>query len=220
MLARGRSYSPSAYIKDFARWRAVLPRVPLVGPSFADLTWMSSLGRFLSKEPAVRTATLHRYPLHRSTTDQTDPSFPSIPDLLNDLSSAGRRLAGRPVRDDRPPHGLPFRLDEMNSVSGTGVKGVSDTFASALWVLDTLFNLRSVGVDGVNVHTLPDAGYELFTFTHAASGWSAFVHPSTTACCCSPRRSRPAPSCCVSAPRPGRSRSGRPTRPTARRASC
>jgi hypothetical protein len=177
VLARGRGYSPSAYIKDFTRWHAVLPRVPLVGPSFADLAWASSLGRFLSKEPAVRTTTLHRYPLHRSTTDQTDPTFPSVPDLLNDLSSAGLASQIAPYVTVAHRHGLPFRLDEMNSVSGSGVKGVSDTFASALWVVDTLFNLRSVGVDGVNVHTLPGAGYELFTFTRSASGWSAFVHP-------------------------------------------
>jgi hypothetical protein len=32
-------------------------------------------------------------------------------------------------------------------------------------------------VDGVNVHTLPGAGYELFTFRRSARGWQAFVHP-------------------------------------------
>ena len=177
VLARGRNYSPSAYIKDFTHWHTVLPRVPLVGPSFADLAWASSFGRFLSKEPSVRIATLHRYPLHRSTTDPTDPTFPSIDDLLGDLSSAGIASQLAPYVKIAHRRGVPFRLDEMNSVSGAGVKGVSDTFASALWVLDTLFNLRAVGVDGVNVHTLPGAGYELFTFSHTSSGWSAFVHP-------------------------------------------
>ena len=54
---------------------------------------------------------------------------------------------------------------------------MSDTFASALWVLDTLFNLAAVGVDGVNIHSLPGAAYELFTFQHPRSGWEAFVHP-------------------------------------------
>ena len=65
----------------------------------------------------------------------------------------------------------------MNSASCSGKQGVSDTFASALWVLDTLFNLAAVGVDGVNVHSLPGAAYELFTFQHTSSGWQAFVHP-------------------------------------------
>src|SRR5581483_6100728 len=39
------------------------------------------------------------------------------------------------------------------------------------------FDLASVGVDGVNVHSLPGAGYELFTFRRTAAGWQAFVHP-------------------------------------------
>src|SRR5207342_66609 len=103
--------------------------------------------------------------------------FPSVPDLLNDLSSAGLASQIAPYVTVAHRHGLPFRLDEMNSVSGSGVKGVSDTFASALWVLDTLYNLASVGVDGVNVHSLPGAAYELFTFEHTSSGWQAFVHP-------------------------------------------
>ena len=76
-------------------------------------------------------------------------------------------------------HSLPFRLTEINSASCQGARRASrDTFASALWALDTLFNLASVGVDGVNFHMLPGSDYELFTVSHTASGaWQAFVHP-------------------------------------------
>jgi hypothetical protein len=73
-----------------------------------------------------------------------------------------------------------FRVDELNSAALAGClgrTGVSNTFASALWMVDTLFNLASVGVDGVNVHSLPGAAYELFTFRRTARGWQAFVHP-------------------------------------------
>ena len=73
--------------------------------------------------------------------------------------------------------GIQFRVDELNSVSCSGKRGVSDTFASALWMLDTLFNLAQVGVDSVNVHTLPGAAYELFTISQKQSTWQAFVHP-------------------------------------------
>jgi len=54
---------------------------------------------------------------------------------------------------------------------------VSDTFASALWMLDTLFSMASVGVDGVNVHSLPGAAYEPFTFTRDGGRWRGSVRP-------------------------------------------
>ncbi len=74
--------------------------------------------------------------------------------------------------------GLGFRLTEINSASCEGAKGVSDTFASALWALDTMFDMASVGVDGVNFHMLPGSNYELFTPSQTAGGtWQAFVHP-------------------------------------------
>jgi hypothetical protein len=54
---------------------------------------------------------------------------------------------------------------------------VSNAFASALWVLDTLFEMKRVGVDGVDVHTYPGATYELFTFKQSRQGWQGFVAP-------------------------------------------
>ena len=62
------------------------------------------------------------------------------------------------------------RVDEMNSVTGGGVSGVSDTFASALWALDTLFEFDQAGVSGVNVHTIPGTRYALFDPV-AGGGW-------------------------------------------------
>jgi hypothetical protein len=175
--ARGRGYNLKAFTNEFSRWHAVLPRLPLVGPSFSSLTWMSGLGHFLSTEKSVRTVTVHRYALHNSTTDPTNPTYPSIADLLADSASSGLAQQLAPYIGVAHSRGLAFRIDEMNSVSGGGRAGVSDTFASALWVLDTMFNVAAVGVDGVNIHTLPNAGYQLFNFTQTANGWRAVVHP-------------------------------------------
>ncbi len=52
---------------------------------------------------------------------------------------------------------LPLRLTEMNSVTCDGRPGVSDSFATALWAPDALFELLRAGVDGVNVHLHADA---------------------------------------------------------------
>jgi hypothetical protein len=49
--------------------------------------------------------------------------------------------------------GIRFRINEVNSFYGGGKPGVSDTFASALWCLDFMFELASIGCDGVNLET-------------------------------------------------------------------
>jgi hypothetical protein len=58
-----------------------------------------------------------------------------------------------------------------------GRSGISDTFASALWVADALFSPAAVGVDGVSVHTLPNAAYQLFRFSDAGGRWRGRVQP-------------------------------------------
>ena len=176
-FARGHSWNLSRYIAQFSKWRSALPSAPVTGPSFAELTWLTGLSQFISAEPGLKLLTLHRYPLRACLTDTSDPSYPTIPNLLADRSSAGLAQAVAPYVTTAHSSGLQFRLDEMNSASCSGKKGVSNTFASALWVLDTLYNLASVGVDGVNVHSLPGAAYELFSFQHTSAGWEAFVHP-------------------------------------------
>lgn len=48
--------------------------------------------------------------------------------------------------------GVPFRMGECNSYYDGGAPGVSDSYASALWVLDFLFNCAQGGAAGVNFH--------------------------------------------------------------------
>jgi len=178
--ARPSNYRLSDFIGEFARFRAALPPAPVVGPAFAELTWLGGLGQFLAAEQGLALVTVHRYPLHGCLTNPAQPGYPSAANLLADQASAGLAEAIAPAVGVAHQHGVPFRLDELNSASVAsclGKRGVSGTFASALWVLDTLFNLNRVGVDGVNVHTLPTAAYELFTLSHHGRHWRAFVHP-------------------------------------------
>jgi hypothetical protein len=49
--------------------------------------------------------------------------------------------------------GVPYRICEVNSFSGGGRPGVSDTLAGALWVLDYMFTLAANGCAGVNMET-------------------------------------------------------------------
>jgi hypothetical protein len=48
--------------------------------------------------------------------------------------------------------GVPFRLDETGSAWGGGARGFSDSFASALWILDLQFALAQAGLAGINFH--------------------------------------------------------------------
>ena len=77
-----------------------------------------------------------------------------------------------------------------------GKAGVSDTFASALWVTDALFSLARAGVDGVNMHTLPDAAYELFAFSRQGGRWQAQVRPVYYGLQLFAQAAPPVPGCC------------------------
>lgn len=177
LFPRPRTYGVWSFFHDFARWRSALGPVPLTGPALAELSWGNQLTSFIDEEPHVNVITMHRYPLRGCVTDTSSPIYASVPNLLTDASSAGIAQDIQPFVQLAHAHGLPFRLDELNSVSCAGKLTVSNTFASALWALDTLFNFANVGVDGINFHTLPGAGYELATYHHTGGTWSAFVHP-------------------------------------------
>jgi hypothetical protein len=48
--------------------------------------------------------------------------------------------------------GVPFRMTETNSFYNGGAPGVSDSYASSLWVIDHLFTNALGGGSGVNLH--------------------------------------------------------------------
>jgi hypothetical protein len=176
--ARGRGYDLSAYERQFTEWSRLLPSVPLAGPAVSGPAWMSGLSHFAATAPRLSLVTYHRYPLRACTTNPGDPSFPSIPHLLSDTASAGLAAPLAAYARVAHAHHRAFRVAEMNTASCEGARGVSDTFASALWALDTMFDFARAGVDGVNVHMLPGSAYELFSTSQTASGgWQAFVHP-------------------------------------------
>jgi hypothetical protein len=176
---RGRAsgYDVPSLIDDWTRFAAVLPRHVLAGPSLGAPRWTMRLGSFLGVEPRVGLVTLHRYPLQLCYTSRRSPRFPTIGHLLQPSSSIGLADSFAPYARIAYAHRLSLRIDELNSVSCGADPAVSDTFASALWALDTLFEMVRDGIHGVNVHTFPGAGYELFRITGANGRWQAAVAP-------------------------------------------
>lgn len=117
-----------------------VPGVSLAGPETAGSgsEWLHGLTRLGPLIP--RSLTVHRYPLSLCWA-RSSPFYPRISSLLSERSSAvlAARLRGAIVFAHNA--GVSLRVSEMNSVSCGGNEGVADSFATALWAPDALFEL-------------------------------------------------------------------------------
>jgi hypothetical protein len=170
-------YTYADYTSEFADWRAAIePLLPrgagLMGPSWSSATTLKNLPDFLDREAPYLTLVSHHWYAGTQCNGKTNPSdYLLRPQAAT--SGAAAVQGSVPVAHQR---GLPFRIGEMNSVSCGGETGVSDVFASALWALDSMFELAHVGVDGVNIHTGNGGGYALFSFaTDTSSGTPTYT---------------------------------------------
>jgi hypothetical protein len=175
LLVPGRppTYSIANFIGDFARFSSYLRGDPIAGPSMGGPKWLESLDSFVAAEHRLSVVTVHAYPLKHCTKSTVVTSA----QLLADSSSHGlaQRVAPWVALSSR--HHRPLRVDEMNGISCGGTRGVSDTFTSALWVLDTLFEMARTGVSGVNIHTVPNTINEVVGPASANGGGAMRVHP-------------------------------------------
>jgi hypothetical protein len=177
-LGRPRGWPFTSFVNDFARVAAAVGRGSVAGPVIGSFSWMAYLDQFLAARPGLSLVTLHRYPLQGCSVAPSGPTYPTIANLLSDSASTGLAANLAPYVAIAHAHGLPVRNDEMNTVScGDAAYGVSDTFASALWALDALFEMAKIGVDGVNIHTYPGYADQLFTVKRVNSRWQAVVAP-------------------------------------------
>jgi hypothetical protein len=177
VYARPSSYGLPQYIAEFERLRAALPPVPLAAPATGFRDQLRYLPQLLKADPRLGLVTLHRYPLNRCFTSPGEAQYPTLANLLRPNSSYGLMWGLAPWVAYTHAHGATFRVDELNSIACGGEQGLSDTFGSALWALDTLFQAARAGVDGVNLHMFPGAYYSLFSVSSFGGRWQAVVHP-------------------------------------------
>jgi hypothetical protein len=158
-------------VQDYSRFadalRLATPHVALLAPALAlpetKLNWIATLLR--SPHPGLKVITAHRYPYSACAAPGT-PARPTIHKLLSE------RAVLEPARTIEPAvrlahrFGIPVRLSEINSVTCGGVPRISNSFATALWIPDILFELVRAGVDGVNLHARVYSINAPFTFTH------------------------------------------------------
>ena len=134
----------AAYLDYKAAIRAKLPRAVFSGPDVAGS--LEFVEKFVAAESADMALATHHY--YRG--GARNPGS-TIDRLLARDDAFDQRL--QKLHDLCAPHHLAYRINEVNSFSGGGKQGVSDTFASALWCLDYLFDLASHGCQGVNLET-------------------------------------------------------------------
>ena len=176
---RPAGYDFADFEGDFTRIAQALPDLPLAGPAVGTPTLFGSLAGFLSEQPRVAVATVHRYPLQMCFAAPEQPVYPTVAHLLAPSSSRSLADSVAAAVEIAHAHHVPLRVDEMNSVSCGQhyVPVVTRTFASALWALDALFEMARVGVDGVNIHSYPNATYSPFAFRRVGGQWRARVEP-------------------------------------------
>lgn len=176
VFARPKSYSFGQFVHEYVASAAVLPKLPLAGPALGSATWMQSLPQLLAAEPTMKTVTFHAYPMNCFASEDS-PEYPSLANLLAPTASDG--LAAELAGFVKVAHaaGRIFRVDELNSVACGGTAGISNTFASALWVTDALYAMASRGVNGVNIQDFNGGRYKPFGFSLVNGHWVGRVYP-------------------------------------------
>jgi hypothetical protein len=143
------NWSLSQFLSLWGQFRSAIlattPTVPITGPASAghESTWTVPFGQTVTKSE-ITLLTQHYYRANGQLPTSTD-AFLITPDptIVSDLAILQAGAASI---------GVPFRMSECNSFYNGGAPGISDSYASSLWVLDYLFNCAQGGASGVNFH--------------------------------------------------------------------
>ena len=144
---RKKGYDYENYLAEYRRFRDALRKnirgLPLAGPDASIATsWVTRFARDEGHD--VKLLTHHYYREGQNPTSTIEKLLhpdPKLDPILSELQGASRSC------------GVPYRICEVNSFSGGGRPGVSDRFASALWVLDFMYRLAAAQCAGVNMET-------------------------------------------------------------------
>jgi len=152
----GNFFAANWTFEDYlARWNlfrsAILqsaPHVSITGPATGGgnhlTTWTLPFGQAVTATE-ITLLTQHYYRDYYASGGSPTAAFLLSPDsqLTGELAllNAGAQQLG-----------IPYRISECNSFDNGGVPGVSNSYASSLWVIDFLFDVALGGGTGVNMH--------------------------------------------------------------------
>jgi len=170
-------YTPAKLWSDYQAYRAAInasaPGVGLVGPETGSaagaVPYLQDFARRQQSRVDISALTTHFYPACARNADITIADMLSI-GFRNKIRDRAQILV-----DAVRPLGVPAIIDEGNSVSCEGEDGTSDTYASALWAIDTELLIASMGIRGYYFHSAiarcggPKPYYKAYTPFCAAS---------------------------------------------------
>ncbi len=175
---------PDHYYADFPSYREAwerfagaitAPEAKFCGPSTTPgrVAWAGDFARELGAGHRVAFISQHEYAAGSGRTANVAAAREKL--LSSKIEQAYQKLydAFVPAVLGAGQH---YRLEECNSLSNGGTKGVSDAFAAALWGVDYMYWWAAHGADGVNFHTGgPGSGMKYSVFVNSSGG--NVVHP-------------------------------------------
>jgi hypothetical protein len=143
---RPASYGYEAYRREYEEWHDAIakavPGIRFAAPDTArTAAWVERMARDDRGEVQLFTTHYYRNGQQRGSAEQLLTPDPRLEDALVRMHAATQQS------------GIPWRMCEINSFSGGGLPGVSNTFVGALWTLNTMLLLARYGCAGVNMET-------------------------------------------------------------------
>ena len=192
---------PNVYDKTFAaymaNWKphydailAAVPHAMFDGPSVfaADKNlFPAKLADLIGPAGHLAMISDHYYVMGNSRDAEKNPPSARAHFLSNDTETRfGKAFAS--VGHKIMAKGFAYRIDEMNNCFKGGAKGVSDSYAAALWALDATHWWAQHHILGLNYHTgemlkdgLPPAPMNYTAFFHQAGGQGLEIRPESYA---------------------------------------
>jgi hypothetical protein len=148
---RAKGYDFNRYFTEYETWvatvKAKVPHALFAGPDTEGNvdTWVKKYAQRTKGDAVMLTS--HFYAMGpasdpRMTAERLlQKVSPSLEEQITGIRAASMAAGG-----------TPYRMDEGNSCFGGGKDGVSNAYASALWIADYMLHVACAGFVGVNLH--------------------------------------------------------------------
>lgn len=119
------------------------PKAPFAGPDSAFMPWLQLYAERAQHEPVFLSSHYYRMGPTADPRSGAEKLLSPDPKLQAHVQAARQAMS---------VCGLPYRMTEANSCAHGGMAGVSDAYASALWVIDFMLQGAQGGFSGINLH--------------------------------------------------------------------